>query len=148
LETDYGKVGVVICHDLDFPRLIRQASAESIGLLVAPSADWRDVADLHARMAVFRAVENGANMLRPTSGGRSVAFDTRGRITARLDFSNDAMVAHVSAVPVRTVYGMVGDLFSWLCVLGLAASILAMVSGKAGAPASHSYVESSGPEVV
>jgi apolipoprotein N-acyltransferase len=147
-EADFGKVGAVICHDLDFARLIRQASAERIGLLVAPSADWRDVADLHARMAVFRAVENGVNMLRPTSGGRSVAFDTRGRVIARLDFPDDAMVAHVSAVPVRTVYGMVGDLFSWLCVLAFAVLFLAVVSGRAGALAAQPDVVTASPEGV
>lgn len=119
LDEEFGRVGAVICHDLDFPPLLRQASAERIGLIVAPSADWSVIAVLHARMAVFRAVENGFTLLRPTSNGRSIAVDTRGRVLARLDFPEDAMIADVSTVPVRTLYGMAGDWFSWLCIAAL-----------------------------
>lgn len=119
LDEDFGRVGAVICHDLDFPALLRQASANRIGLIVAPSADWSDIAVLHARMAVLRAVENGFTLLRPTSNGRSLAVDTRGRVIARIDFPEDALIADVSAEPVRTVYGVIGDLFSWLCLAGL-----------------------------
>jgi apolipoprotein N-acyltransferase len=116
VDAEFGRIGAVICHDLDFPPLLRQASANRIGLVVAPSADWSVIATLHARMAVLRAVENGFNLLRPTANGRSLAVDTRGRIIARLDFAADAMVAYVPAESTRTVYGMVGDLFAWLCL--------------------------------
>jgi apolipoprotein N-acyltransferase len=124
LDQEFGRIGAVICHDLDFPPLLRQASAERIGLLVGPSDDWIDVAALHGRMAVFRAVENGFTLLRPTNGGRSMAVDTRGRVIARVDFPDDVMVAHVSAQRSRTLYGMVGDLFSWLCLIGLAVLVV------------------------
>lgn len=124
LDEDFGRLGAVICHDLDFPSLLRQASAENIGLIVAPSDDWTEIATLHARMAVFRAVENGFTLVRPTNGGRSIAVDPRGRVLARLDFPDDAFVAHVRAAPTRTAYGAVGDLFSWLCLAGLVAWIV------------------------
>lgn len=126
LDTEFGRVGAAICHDLDFPPLLRQASADRIGLMVGPSADWSRIAVLHARMSVFRAVENGFSLVRPTSNGRSMAVDTRGRVTARVDFPRDAMVAEVSAAGVRTVYGVVGDLFSWLCLAGLVAVLIAV----------------------
>ena len=118
-EAGFGRVGAVICHDLDFPPLLRQASSASLDLVVAPSDDWDDVAPLHARMAVFRAVENGITLFRPTRGGRSMAVDSRGRITARVDMPDDAMVADIRIGRVGTVYGVTGDLFSWGCVAGL-----------------------------
>jgi apolipoprotein N-acyltransferase len=138
LDEEYGRVGAVICHDLDFPSLLQQASADRIGLVVAPSADWSVIAVLHARMAVFRAVENGFTLLRPTSRGRSIAVDTRGRVIARLDFAGDAMVADVSAVPVRTVYGMVVDLFSWLCLAGLVLLPFTLTGRLSGHPGARS----------
>jgi apolipoprotein N-acyltransferase len=124
LDQEFGRVGAVICHDLDFQPLLRQASAERIGLVVGPSDDWSDVAWLHGRMAVFRAVENGFTLLRPTNGGRSMAVDTRGRVIAQVDSPDDVMVAHVSARRSRTLYGSVGDLFSWLCLVGLALYVI------------------------
>jgi apolipoprotein N-acyltransferase len=54
-----------------------------------------------------------------------MAVDTRGRVIARVDFPEDVMVAHVSTQRSRTLYGMVGDLFSWLCLVGLAVFIVA-----------------------
>jgi len=125
LDQEFGRIGAVICHDLDFPSLLRQASAKRIGLVVGPSDDWIDVASLHGRMAVFRAVENGFTLLRPTNGGRSMAVDTRGRFIARVDSPDDVMVAPVSTQRSRTLYGMVGDLFSWLCLVGLALLVFA-----------------------
>lgn len=115
VATGFGRVGAVICHDLDFPHLLRQASGEEIGLIVGPSADWPLIAALHANMSRVRAVEQGVHLFRPTSGGRSVAFDTRGRVLALTDFTTDAVVAHVGATPAFTLYGALGDWFAWLC---------------------------------
>jgi apolipoprotein N-acyltransferase len=123
LETEYGAVGAVICHDLDFAPLLRQASRKRIGLIVGPSADWPAITPLHANMAILRSIESGFSLLRPTSSGRSIATDTRGRTLAAVDYADDAMVAYVRAMPVRTVYGAIGDLFAWLCLgtlIGLA----------------------------
>ncbi len=123
LDTPYGAVGVVICHDLDFPALVRQAARTQLGLVVAPSSDWRDIAALHADMAIPRAIENGFSLFRPTNGGRSIAVDSQGRSLAVVEDTQDAVVAYVPTVPLRTVYGTVGDLFSWLCVAGLIAMV-------------------------
>ena len=45
-----------ICHDLDSPVLLRQASGAGIELVVGPSADWLLIASLHADMATLRAL--------------------------------------------------------------------------------------------
>jgi apolipoprotein N-acyltransferase len=118
-DASFGRIGAVICHDLDFPPLLRQASSERLDLVIGPSDDGDDVAPLHARMAVFRAIENGVPLFRPTRGGRTMAVDPYGRITARVDLPEDAMVANIGIGRIGTVYGIVGDLFSWLCVVAL-----------------------------
>ncbi len=120
LITPYGSVGAVICHDLDFPALLRQTDRPKLGLVVGPSADWRAITPLHADMAMVRAIENGVALFRPTSNGRSLAVDARGRTLSRVDYADDAVVAFVSATPAaRTVYGIVGDLFAWFAVASL-----------------------------
>jgi apolipoprotein N-acyltransferase len=119
LETPYGRASAVICHDLDFPALLRQASQKGIGLIIGPANDWPEITPLHANMAMVRAIESGFSLLRPTSDGRSLATDNRGRVIARLDYSDDVMVALLAAEPETTLYGRVGDLFSWLCVFGM-----------------------------
>ncbi|UCC83763.1 MAG: hypothetical protein JSW46_02190 [Gemmatimonadota bacterium] len=116
LDTEYGAVGAVICHDLDFAPLLRQANRNEIGLIVGPAADWPAITPLHADMAILRSIESGFSLLRPTSSGRSIVTDTRGRTLAAIDYADDAMVAHVRAVPVNTLYGAIGDLFAWLCL--------------------------------
>ncbi|MBT8395598.1 MAG: hypothetical protein KJN92_01470, partial [Gemmatimonadetes bacterium] len=124
VEIEGGRVGAVICHDLDFPRLLRQAGASGTGVMVGPSADWPEITPLHADMAVMRAIENGFSLLRPTFAGRSVAVDARGREVARVDFADDAIVAFLSFQPSPTLYGRVGDLFSWICVVGFLSLVL------------------------
>ena len=126
LDASFGNLSAVICHDLDFPHLLKQTSGENIGLVVAPSDDWSNIAVIHARMAVVRAVENGFTLLRPTNGGRSIAIDPRGRVLARLDFPEDALIANVSASRSPTIYGMVGDLFSWLSLIVLPVLVVSL----------------------
>ncbi len=80
LDTPFGRIGLVICHDLDFADFITQAGRKSVALLLAPSADWPVIADLHARMGILRAVENGFWLLRPAHDGLSVIASPAGRL--------------------------------------------------------------------
>jgi apolipoprotein N-acyltransferase len=121
LDTSFGRISAVICHDLDFPALLGQAARQKIGLMIGPAADWRAITPLHANMSILRSIEAGFSLLRPTSDGRSLATDSRGRALAIVDYADDAMVAHLRAAPVWTLYGLVGDLFAWLCLAGFSA---------------------------
>lgn len=141
LDTPQGRVGAVICHDLDFPWLLRQASPERIGLVIGPSADWPAIASMHADMARVRAVEWGFSLLRPTSGGRAIAVDPLGRPAAAVDFPTDAIVAYLPVRPVFTVYGAIGDAFAWLCLAALPALIVAGRQQRPGPQASGAAAE-------
>jgi apolipoprotein N-acyltransferase len=129
-QTRLGRVSSAICFEMDFPHLIRQVSDVQADLLIAPSNDWAGIKTQHLDMAMFRAVENGVPLLRPASSGMSAAIDPYGRLIARTDFfSPDAhvMVAQLPIGRVRTVYGYVGDLFAWSCLIALAALALGAV---------------------
>lgn len=133
-ETPGGVVSGAICYDLDFPGLIRPAARRGAGLFVAPSNDWEQIKNLHASMARVRAVENGFALLRPASGGISIATDPYGRIVGRSDWFRDGgrpLVAEVPPGPVGTLYSVTGDLLAWLCVAALSAlTVAGLVRGR------------------
>jgi len=86
-DTPLGRIGSFICFDLDFPALVRQASRARVDLVIAPSNDWPAIDPWNTQMAAFRAIENGFNLVRDVSNGRSLAVDYLGRSLAETDSS-------------------------------------------------------------
>jgi apolipoprotein N-acyltransferase len=124
LETPYGRLSAVICFDADFPRLLAQAGALQADILLDPSNDWRAIDPWHTQMAGFRAIEQGVNLIRHTSGGLSAAYDYQGRRLAAMDqyaATDHSLVAQAPMRGARTVYARLGDWFAWTCVAALAA---------------------------
>ena len=124
-DTPYGRVTAAICADGDEPRLMRQAGEQRADLLLLPVNDWAGIKDIHRRMAVFRAVENGVSLFRAASTGVSTAVDPYGRTLATKDDvspGGQVMVVQLPIARVATVYARAGDLFGWLCVAGLVAA--------------------------
>lgn len=122
IETPYGRVSSVICFDMDFPGLLKQAGRQKTDVMLVPSNDWRAIDPWHSEMARFRAIEQGFNMVRHASNGLSIATDFQGRVLSRMDhYTTDDRVL-ISEVPTRgvdTVYSRIGDVFSWLCIFAL-----------------------------
>jgi apolipoprotein N-acyltransferase len=119
-ETEYGKLAGVICYDMDFPAMIRPAGRADV--MLVPAHDWYELGDLHADLAVFRAVENGFSLLRPDNEAVSIATDYLGRPLATTDYfatDDPVIIADIPTAGVRTVYAAVGDVFAWLVVLYL-----------------------------
>jgi apolipoprotein N-acyltransferase len=131
--TPDGRFAAVICYDGDYPALVRQAGDAGTDVLILPADDWREVAPLHARMAVFRALEQGTSLVRPTMNGLSLAADDRGRVLASMDHFTAAdrvMVAQVPARGSRTLYARVGDAFAWAAILVLLALVARAVVAR------------------
>jgi apolipoprotein N-acyltransferase len=124
VDSELGRIGWAICYDYDFPSLIRQAGRAGVDILLNPSWDSRPMAPLHTRMATFRAIENGASMLRPTNEGLSVAVDYQGSVLSAMDHyitpgMEKVMISYLPETGVRTIYSRVGDLLVWLCAAGI-----------------------------
>lgn len=122
LDTPYGRLSAIICFDADFPQLLAQAGAMGADIVLDPSNDWQAIEPWHTRMASFRAIEQGFNLVRQTSGGLSAAFDYQGRRLAAVDDSPATGPAMISAVPtkgVRTIYSRLGDWFARLSMAAL-----------------------------
>lgn len=126
LETPYGTISGIVCWDADFPATVRQAGRQGVDLLFVPANDWFEVREIHAEMAVFRAVENGMSLVRQTSNGVSLATDAYGRVlsygdTYRGVFSQDVVVPINS---VGTLYPRVGDVVGWIALVVTAAMLI------------------------
>lgn len=76
---------------------MRQAGQARADVLFVPSSDWKIIAEMHTHMHVFRAIENGVTLVRPTRQGLSIAVDTMGRVLGQADtFATDKPVMVVS----------------------------------------------------
>jgi|HigsolmetaAR205D_1030408.scaffolds.fasta_scaffold00442_2 Apolipoprotein N-acyltransferase len=115
-------VGVAICKDMDFPRMIREYGREGATLMLVPAWDFVVDGRLHSRMAVLRAIENGFAMARAAASGRLTVNDAYGRIVAEAVTTPSApavLTAEVGLTSlVRPLYVRIGDLFAWLTVAG------------------------------
>lgn len=138
IDTPYGKLSAVICWDADFPDVMRQAGQQSVDLMIVTAHDWYEVRDIHADMAVFRAVENGMALFRQTSNGVSLAADARGEVLSRVDqyeggsedgFTNVQLV-ELPLGAAGTQYPDLGDLVGQLSLLGAVAMIPAGVIAR------------------
>ena len=127
LDTPYGRLSSVICFDADFPQLLAQAGRLGADVLLDPSNDWKAIDPWHTRMASFRAIEQGFNLVRHTSQGLSAAFDYQGRQLASMDHyttTDRVLVAQVPTRGTRTVYALLGDWFAWACLVGLTGLVI------------------------
>lgn len=126
VDTPYGRIGVVICFDADFPSLVRAAGQAGTDLLFVPGADWEEITPYHTQMASLRAVENGFTLVRAARSGMSAAVDYTGRVLASMDhFRTDdrTMLAHVPTRGTATLYPLVGDWLAWLSVVGFVGAL-------------------------
>lgn len=126
-DTPDGRLASAICYDGDHHSVTRQAGAAQTDLLILPADDWRDITPLHARMAVFRALEEGVSIVRPTMNGLSLAANYRGEVLASMNHfetGDRVMTANIPVTGIRTWYSRIGDLFAYLAVFGLIVLIL------------------------
>jgi apolipoprotein N-acyltransferase len=119
--------GLMICKDLDFPKLVRRYRRAGAGLLLAPAWDRQRDGWLHSRMAVVRGVESGAAIARVARSGRATVSDGFGRIV--VDAATDGPVALDAVVQVAAAsgYSRFGDWFGWACAVATAFLVLTAV---------------------
>lgn len=119
-DSPYGRIGSVICFDMDFPSFIHQVNSMHIDIMTVPGNDWREIAPYHTYVASFRAIEQGFHLVRAASWGLSASFTNKGQVLSSQDYYTSNHAILYSDVPMKgqsTVYSIVGDLFAWLCVL-------------------------------
>jgi len=127
LDTPFGRIGLVICHDLDFADFVAQAGRKEVELLLVPSADWAVIADLHATMGIMRAVENGFWLLRPAHDGLSVIASPQGHVTHSAydsDLETRIFAGEIPVMRTNTLYPHVRFNLPFLALALLAGLLL------------------------
>ena len=122
-DTPYGRLTTAICNDLEYPGLLRQAGQKGADILLAPNHEpLLFEASYRAGEQVYRAIENGTSLIRPAGDGVSLMTDYLGRVIASQNYSasnNGILLGSVPTHGVWTLYSRIGDVFAYLCALGL-----------------------------
>jgi apolipoprotein N-acyltransferase len=140
-----AKLSVLICYESIFPDLSRREVKRGADILVNITNDaWYGDSSAPYQMlamSAMRTVETKVPMVRVANTGISAVIEAGGKITARTPlFKRGTEIEDVSWRPRRTVYTMVGDLFSEICfALTVVGVLLAIVRGR-GAQAGQSPV--------
>ncbi len=127
IETPYTKLSSAICYDMDFPDFIRKVGQKNLDIMLVPAYDWIEISPYHTYMARLRAIENGFSIIRATFGGLSAAFDYQGRTLSFLDYylsNKKIMISDIPSEGVTTIFSVIGNLFGWLCIIGLASIMI------------------------
>ncbi len=120
IDSKYGRVGNVICADLDLPGYISQAGKNSIDIMLVPAYDWEEITPLHSQMACHSGIQFGFSIIRSNGKGVSAVYDYKGKEISSLNtFKSDEKIL-VAEIPVKsksTIYSKTGDILAFLCIV-------------------------------
>jgi len=122
LDTEYGRLGNVICYDGDIPNLTEQAGQKSIDIMLIPAFDWKEISPFHSQMSSFTAIENGFSLIRPNGSGSVAVYDYLGKVIAEMntfDSDDKLLYAEVLIESTTTVFSKIGNVFVYACLLFL-----------------------------
>jgi apolipoprotein N-acyltransferase len=130
LPVDGARVSTAICYEAVFPELTGEAVDAGSALLTTITNDaWygRSSAPYqHFQQARMRAVEQGRYLARAANTGISGIVDPYGRVLQQTRlFETVAASSEVRLLDGRTVYGKIGDSFTWAMVV---LTLLALVA--------------------
>lgn len=123
--TPLGRLGTIICYDLDFTDTARKMTRNGAQLILVPSHDWPAIAYKHYTHLVFRAVENRVSMVKSDSSGNdSVIIDPYGRMLALAltpggDRTGQALIGDVPLGTGDSLAVRLGDWTGWIALAGL-----------------------------
>ncbi|MCC6232205.1 MAG: hypothetical protein IT580_06145 [Verrucomicrobiales bacterium] len=95
-DSPWGALGIAICYDLSYTRVIDSLARLGAQGLIIPTMDsvgWgRYQHQLHARIAPARAAEYGIPIVRCASSGISQLVNSRGGVDTSAPFSDEILV--------------------------------------------------------
>lgn len=106
------KSAAFICYDGDSPLYINSIPSD-VDVLISPSWDWKGIIEYHTPAMLFRSMENGAVLVKPTYDGISAISDCSGRTVHSFN-SFETGYDHVEAadVPLKGIKTPYACLFS------------------------------------
>ncbi|MHA2610315.1 MAG: nitrilase-related carbon-nitrogen hydrolase [bacterium JZ-2024 1] len=121
VETPYGKLGVIICHDDAFPRFVRRAKLAGAELLAVPSFDWYQVHRQHSGISLYTSALFGLPVIRATGQGISQVVTAGGKILVRANDFEEKPALTLVDLPLSsypTLYSFLGESVSYALLLG------------------------------
>ncbi|MBI1913015.1 MAG: apolipoprotein N-acyltransferase [Deltaproteobacteria bacterium] len=123
IDFEGGGIGALICYESIFPEIAGRSVKNGATVLVNITNDgWFGKTSApyqHFDMAIFRAVENKAYLLRAANTGISAVIDPIGKIKKRTKLFEKA--ALVDTISLRrgplTFYSKYGDVFAYGCII-------------------------------
>ena len=122
VETEYGRLAGIICWDTNYPNIVRQVGQQNVNILLSPSKEWDGINPMHAEMAVFRAIENGAAVFARRTKGYLLWW----MVTAvpwpavkGLADSGNYLLTEVPTSSPTTLYPVIGDVVGIISTVGL-----------------------------
>ncbi len=133
-DTEFGKVGILICYDGDYSYIARNIVRNGAEMLFIPTFDasgWTSMEhEQHSSMTSMRAVENRRYIARTASSGISQIIDPKGRITETIGIDvSDAKTGFIMPIKEKTFYTRFGFVLPYLCIL-ISLIVLAMAYFK------------------
>jgi apolipoprotein N-acyltransferase len=131
VSTPYGRLATVICVDAWYPDLMQQVGNRGVDLMLVPGQEWPGTYLWAPHDTSFRAIEYGYALVRPADWDQGMIFDAQGRVLAASDYyttDQQIVIASVAVKGTWTIYGLVGDLFTWLCMISLFALTVLVVA--------------------
>jgi len=123
MQTPFAQIGNLICYEIIFPGLVRKFAERGANLFVTITNDawfgrW-GAPYQHFSMAVLRAVENRAPVVRAANTGVSGFIDAKGRIKKKSDiFVRSVMTEDLKVGGFKkSFYSRYGDLFAFFCII-------------------------------
>ena len=137
VSTPQGVLGMIICFDIDFPDgPAREVARNGAQMILAPSIDFRSIADVRSASTAFRAVENRVAMVKADVAWDSVIAAPNGRVITSTAVHTESggpalLVADVPLGPRGAPFTRFGGMpFQWLVYAATLAMIGAMVVSK------------------
>lgn len=137
------RLGPLICYEDILPAFTRSVARLDPNLLVNITNDaWFGKTSepyQHLALAVFRSVENRLDMVRAVNTGVSAHIDAAGRVRIATESADPddrpppqpvSALAEVALLERGGIYARVGDVFGFLCLVGLAAMAAARARAR------------------
>jgi apolipoprotein N-acyltransferase len=119
--TPFGRLGTIICLDIDYTNTTRDWARRGAGIIAAPGPDNPGITTLHYTQLALRAAENRVSMVKADLGYDSAIVDPYGRVLKKVETPHKGQALVIGDVAVgsgRTPASRLTDWFGWLAVAG------------------------------